>query len=556
MGERIHRHQQQAKADPWENGSNASLGTAAAFHNTIGIGTLFSKDGEYNTEFLQTFVTKPLKIKNPPPKPIRNPVLFASGPKGFDSRTIIYFKNSSLETDSQQREKFHLLTKAEQSHQAALALSKKAEVFQEKRRLRKAWNTPKELPGALPKPPPRVSVEERKARKAKAEAELENHGALVETVMVPDPSFGAGKHGTRLQIQACPPPNSCSRPYNPQSYTPTTSSPNRSQFGDGDGDGGDDDDGGGDEKFAEEDDLQQYFRPPPPPLYENASPHELRLLTAARTKQIEADNVKRKLQILEKFVGGLKGSIKSLNTPAKDKDKEEDDVDPNKEFFSLGENTLLGTSGGELAAAINQLRVDQLKQTKMIEKLGNEKKLAEKQVRKLEKEILNSRKYPGAVVTSEKIETSSDNEAKVKAKAKPKTKTNLKPTQTQTPAAAEKTNAFLKRQANHEKNRNEKIASKKEEEAAELDKFKQFKAKTLVPGRMAANAEIMIEDDVQKVKEREVNNQLRQTEMEFSGGGPSMLAKEAAGVTTTAQLRGNERREKERSELEAAANNS
>ena len=73
---------------------------------------------------------------------------------------------------------------------------------------------------------------------------------------------------------------------------------------------------------------------------------------------------------------------------------------------------------------------------------------------------------------------------------------------------------------------------------------------------MAANAEIMIEDDVQKVKEREVNNQLRQTEMEFSGGGPSMLAKEAAGVTTTAQLRGNERREKERSELEAAANNS
>ncbi|GMI53994.1 hypothetical protein ScalyP_jg958 [Parmales sp. scaly parma] len=511
MGERIHRHQQQAKADPWENGSNASLGTAAAFHNTIGIGTLFSKDGEYNTEFLQTFVTKPLKIKNPPPKPIRNPVLFASGPKGFDSRTIIYFKNSSLETDSQQREKFHLLTKAEQSHQAALALSKKAEVFQEKRRLRKAWNTPKELPGALPKPPPRVSVEERKARKAKAEAELENHGALVETVMVPDPSFGAGKHGTRLQIQACPPPNSCSRPYNPQSYTPTTSSPNRSQFGDGD------------------DDLQQYFRPPPPPLYENASPHELRLLTAARTKQIEADNVKRKLQILEKFVGGLKGSIKSLNTPAKDKDKEEDDVDPNKEFFSLGENTLLGTSGGELAAAINQLRVDQLKQTKMIEKLGNEKKLAEKQVRKLEKEILNSRKYPGAVVTSEKIETST---------------------------AAEKTNAFLKRQANHEKNRNEKIASKKEEEAAELDKFKQFKAKTLVPGRMAANAEIMIEDDVQKVKEREVNNQLRQTEMEFSGGGPSMLAKEAAGVTTTAQLRGNERREKERSELEAAANNS
>ena len=200
--------------DNSDNMSNASLGTAAAFKNDVGVGGLFLKDGEYNIEFLQTFITKPLNTKRAAMKPLRQAVAYKEVP-GFKPRTVIYFKKPSLERDEQQREKFNLLSKEEQDAVEAQSHVTKKEVrqcalffatrkqcqptnsycpslcsfqlYQETKKVRKAWNTPAERPGTLPKPPPRVSLEERKARKAKAEAELENRGALVETVTVPDP---------------------------------------------------------------------------------------------------------------------------------------------------------------------------------------------------------------------------------------------------------------------------------------------------------------------------------------------------------------------------------
>ena len=109
---RIHRHRSHQDDDAM---SNASLGTAAAFKSDVGVGTLFLKDGDYNVEFLQTFISKPLNAsKKAATKPLRQPVLFSETPQGFKPRTVIYFKTPSLERDPQQRAKFNLLDKEEQ----------------------------------------------------------------------------------------------------------------------------------------------------------------------------------------------------------------------------------------------------------------------------------------------------------------------------------------------------------------------------------------------------------------------------------------------------------
>ena len=240
----------------------------------------------------------------------------------------------------------------------------KQEIFQERKKIRKAWNTPAEKPDSVPKPPPRVSIEERKARKAKAEAELENRGALVETVTVPDPSFGAGKFGKRIEILevAAPPPPSSS--YNPSSYN-TPASPAKSQFGEG----GDDD-------------IDEFARSPPRAIYENASANELRLLNAARAKAKQSEYLRRKVSRLETFVGNLKKSITSLkNDPTA--------TLPTQQSTSLGEKSMLGTSGGDLAAAINVLQMKQQKQAATIDRLFSEKQAAEKRVEMLEKDLLD-----------------------------------------------------------------------------------------------------------------------------------------------------------------------
>jgi len=516
MAERIH--------DPWENNSVGSLGTAAAFKNDVGIGTLFLKDGEYNTEFLQNFVTKPLKTRQQP-KIIRDPVLFTGGPKGYKNRTIIYFKDSSIEEDPQQREKFHVLSGDEVKKDLIKAREVKREVFLEKRKLRKAWNTPVEQKGSVPKPPDRVTPAERKARKAKAMAEAENHGALVEAVMVPDSGFGAGEFGKRMQIQPIHPPKRGA--YNPDSYTPRTDDADKSTFVD----------------ENDENESHDYFQPPSPPVYENSTPHELRLLTAARTKSQEADMLRRKVTNLEKFVGGLKQNIETLNKPLK-----EGEVDPNKAYFTLGENTLLGTKGGELAAALNELKKEQLRQSEIIAKLGNEKKQAERQVRRLEKEILNNRKYNGSVMVASK-DSSESKGIQQQAPHIPPKQQSAKQKQQHEPVD-KKTSAFLERQEEHLKKQKDHIAKYRSAEDKEANKFNKFKAKEIVPGEMASKAEELREVDAQKAAEREVLKTDRKLESEFLSGGPSMLEKERLGVKTTSQKRGEDRREKERKEWE------
>ena len=355
---RVHRHHGQRDDDAM---SNASLGTAAAF-NTQVPGGLFLKDGDYNVEFLQAFITKPLKGNRAPAKPLRQPVLHSEVPDGYKPRTVIYFKKHHLENDVQQRGKYKLLDKEQQQHVMMQAKITKEELFHERKKVRKAWNTPVEKPGELPKPPPRISLEERKARKAKAEAELENRGALVEAVMVPDPSFGAGQYGKRMQFQPVAPPAPSSASYNPSSYD-TPVSPSKSQFGDDD------------------DDLEEYKRSPPRPIYENHTQNELRLMQAARSKSKQADFLKKKVNRLENFVGDLKKSITTLKE------------DPSatlltQQHTSLGERGMLGTSGGELAAAINVLQQQQ-KQTDIIRQLTEDKNNAEKRVKLLEKNLVN-----------------------------------------------------------------------------------------------------------------------------------------------------------------------
>eukprot|EP00520_Triparma_pacifica_P020599 CAMPEP_0118640856 /NCGR_PEP_ID=MMETSP0785-20121206/4971_1 /TAXON_ID=91992 /ORGANISM="Bolidomonas pacifica, Strain CCMP 1866" /LENGTH=798 /DNA_ID=CAMNT_0006532261 /DNA_START=31 /DNA_END=2424 /DNA_ORIENTATION=+ len=357
---RVHRHTARAAED--DAMSNASLGTAAAFKTTTP-GGLFLKDGDYNVEFLQNFITKPLRANKAPAKPIRQPVLYSEIPEGFKPRTVIYFKKDSLENDAQQRGKFKLLDREQQQHVMMQAKITKEELFQERKKVRKAWNTPAEKPGELPKPPPRVSLEERKARKAKAEAELDNRGALVETVMVPDPSFGAGEYGKRIQIQAvAPPPAPPPSSYNPSSYN-TPVSPSKSQFGDDD------------------DDLEDFKRSPPMPIYENHTQNELRLMQAARSKAKQADFLKKKVSRLENFVGDLKKSITTLKE------------DPSATLLTqkhtvLGEKSMLGLEGGELAAAINVLQQQQQKQADIIKKLTEDKESAEKHVKKLQKDLV------------------------------------------------------------------------------------------------------------------------------------------------------------------------
>ena len=66
----------------------------------------------------------------------------------------------SLERDEQQRTKFKLLSREEQEAVEAQSMITQRELYQETKKVRKAWNTPAERPGTLPKPPPRVSLEE------------------------------------------------------------------------------------------------------------------------------------------------------------------------------------------------------------------------------------------------------------------------------------------------------------------------------------------------------------------------------------------------------------
>ena len=70
-----------------------------------------------------------VKVKKAP-KVIRDPVLFTGGPKGYKNRTIIYFKNRMIESDSQQREKFHVLGSAEVRKEMLKAREIKRELFQ------------------------------------------------------------------------------------------------------------------------------------------------------------------------------------------------------------------------------------------------------------------------------------------------------------------------------------------------------------------------------------------------------------------------------------------
>ena len=87
-GARVHRHGW--KGDIPDDMSNASLGTAAAFKDAPG--GLFLKDGDYNIEFLQTFITKPLNSNRAAAKPLRQAVAYKDVPEGFKPRTVIYFK--------------------------------------------------------------------------------------------------------------------------------------------------------------------------------------------------------------------------------------------------------------------------------------------------------------------------------------------------------------------------------------------------------------------------------------------------------------------------------
>ncbi|GMH74691.1 hypothetical protein TL16_g06531 [Triparma laevis f. inornata] len=359
--------------DNSDNMSNASLGTAAAFRNETACGGLFLKDGEYNVEFLQTFITKPKNSSKPKSKPLRQPVVFSEVPPGFKPRTVIYYKKPELENDPQQRQKYNLLSKDERVAVSMQAKQTKQELFGEVKKVRKAWNTPCEKPGSIPKPPPRVSLEERKARKAKAEAELENRGALVETVTVNDPSMGAGRWGKRLEIQQVTPASA----YNPNSYD-TPVSPARSQFGD------------------DEDDLEPFKRSPPKTVYESYSANELRLLNAARSKAIQADHMKKKVSRLEHFVGDLKKSIVSLK-------EGETSTLLTSEAATLGEKGMLGTAGGELAAALNRIQEQQMEQAVMIAQLQEEKQLAEQRVKALEKEVVTNFKQEKDLTRKNKL---------------------------------------------------------------------------------------------------------------------------------------------------------
>ena len=114
-----------------------------------------------------------------------------------------------------------------------------------------------------------------------------------------------------------------------------------------------------------------------------------------------------------------------------------------------------------------------------------------------------------------------------------------------------KTSAFLQRQEAHEKAKKDKITAAKQAQSEEDNKFTKFKAKEIKPGEMALVAEEMREVDDQKTKERELLNEDRKLESEFLSTGPSMLEREKAGVKTTAALRGEERREKERAQRES-----
>ena len=101
-----HTHRSKNANQDWDDMSQASgLGTGTAFSKDVGVvGTLFMKDGQYNSEFLQTFITKP-RNKGQPMRPIRQPTVYSEVPEGYQPRTVIYFKQNDMETDPQKREK-------------------------------------------------------------------------------------------------------------------------------------------------------------------------------------------------------------------------------------------------------------------------------------------------------------------------------------------------------------------------------------------------------------------------------------------------------------------
>ena len=88
---------------------------------------------------------------------------------------------------------------------------------------------------------------------------------------------------------------------------------------------------------------------------------------------------------LENFVGDLKKSIVSL--------KEGNETALlSAEAATLGEKGMLGTSGGELAAALNLIQKQQHEQAEIIAQLQAEKESAERRVRALEKEVITGYK--------------------------------------------------------------------------------------------------------------------------------------------------------------------
>ena len=380
--------------------SNASLGTAAAFTNPAGTAGLFLPTGDYNAEYLQTFITKPMTARNKAvTKPLRQPVLYSDVQPLSKPRTVIYYKKYDLESDPQKRDKFKLLSKEEQAVVEGSAQVTKGVLFNEARKGRKAWNTPCEKPGSLPKPPPRVSMGERKARIAKAAAELENHGALVETVTVPDDNFGAGKYGKRLHMYPVLPTTGS---YNPSNYDtprdePNTGggSPTRSQFGDDD------------------DELEKYTQPVETPLPENATPAELRLLTAARNKQWESSLLRKKVARLEGFVKDIQQGLKSTKAAGSPTRGAAGAV----KTESAMRTDIEGTSGPlEVYDIVGNFQAQQDELSGVIEQLRGEKEAAEKRVKAVENELLkrNKAELEGIRLTKERNVKADNADARAK----------------------------------------------------------------------------------------------------------------------------------------------
>lgn len=248
----------------------------------------------------------------------------------------------------------------------------------------------------------------------------------METVTVPDPSFGAGKYvkcgerrcgerrketppqrrcpppsfspafspaprryGKRLQMQpVAPPPPTAS--YDPGSYTP--SSPTKSDFGD------------------DWDESQRYVPPPAPPMFENATQSELRLLTAARTREYQAKLMQKKVSRLENFVGDLKKSLTDIKNPAA--------ALATSSAVSLGDKSLLGTAAGELAAQLNGWKEQQEVMAGHIERLEKEKGAAEIRAKRFERLLLEENRKATSTTKAERERALKEREEREKAALK------------------------------------------------------------------------------------------------------------------------------------------